>query len=152
MNVADMMIDTYLAESLLLRVQKLSENELWRKVEQSVYDAILKVYMTDAVSRMHKNATDALLYILISQLNNFLLSVEKDETIVVAKFIISIFNLILSDSEIFDMNIKEVDKYRTTIYYQEYCLISPMSPCDRENSIFHGESEHLLDFRHIEAR
>jgi len=68
-----------------------------------------------------KNATDALLYILISQLNNFLLSVEKDETIVIAKFIISIFNLILSDSEIFDMNIKEVDKYRTTIYYQEYC-------------------------------
>jgi len=58
MNVADMMIDAFLAESLLLRVQKLSAMET--KNEQAIYDAILRVFFTDATARIHKSATDAL--------------------------------------------------------------------------------------------
>jgi len=60
MNVADMMIDTFVAESLLLRVQKLAEMENMRKAEMEVYDALLRVFFTDATARLHKNGTDAL--------------------------------------------------------------------------------------------
>ena len=58
MNVADMMIDVFLAESTLLRVAKLAGMD--KTIDQEVYDAILKVFFTDATSRIHKNATDAL--------------------------------------------------------------------------------------------
>lgn len=58
MNVADMLADLFLAESLLLRVEKLSG--MTGKVQQEVYDAILKVFLHDATLRMNKNATDAL--------------------------------------------------------------------------------------------
>ena len=58
MNVADMMVDTLLAESTLLRVEKMSEMET--KHDQEVYDAILKTFVSDATARMNKNATDAL--------------------------------------------------------------------------------------------
>lgn len=58
MNVADMLADLFLAESLLLRVEKLSG--MTGKVKQEVYDAILKVFMHDATMRLNKNATDAL--------------------------------------------------------------------------------------------
>lgn len=58
MNVADMMIDTYQAESTLLRVAKLADRET--KVDQEVYNAILSVFFTDANARIAKNATDAL--------------------------------------------------------------------------------------------
>ncbi|HHM20903.1 MAG TPA: acyl-CoA dehydrogenase [Bacteroidetes bacterium] len=59
MNIADIMIDIYLAESLLLRVEKLSGMEN-KKHGQEVYDAILRVFFTDAVDRIQKNAKDAL--------------------------------------------------------------------------------------------
>lgn len=59
MNVADMMIDTFTAESLLLRVQKLADREE-KKISREIYDAILRVYFTDATARMGKFATDAL--------------------------------------------------------------------------------------------
>ncbi len=59
MNIADMMITLFEAESLLLRVEKLSESDK-RKVDQSVYDAILKTYLTDATASLNKLATDAL--------------------------------------------------------------------------------------------
>ncbi len=59
MNVADMMIDTFNAESLLLRVEKLSGVES-KNQSQDVYEAILKTFITDATAKMHKNATDAL--------------------------------------------------------------------------------------------
>ena len=59
MNVADMMIDILLAESLLLRVEKLSGRST--NIKQEVYDAMLKVYFTDATARINKFATDALL-------------------------------------------------------------------------------------------
>jgi hypothetical protein len=58
MNIADMMNDTFMAESTLLRVQKLAGMD--KKIDQSVYDAILKTFLTDATARIHKNATDAL--------------------------------------------------------------------------------------------
>jgi len=59
MNVADMMIDVFNAESTLLRVEKLADMEN-KKQSQDVYDAILKTFITDATARMNKNATDAL--------------------------------------------------------------------------------------------
>jgi len=57
-NVADMLIDTFLAESLLLRVEKMAEMET--KQEQEVYDAMLKVFFMDATTRINKSASDAL--------------------------------------------------------------------------------------------
>lgn len=59
MNIADLMADTLVAESLLLRVQKLA-NKSNTPFDQTVYDNILRVFLTDANARMMKNATDAL--------------------------------------------------------------------------------------------
>ena len=58
MNVSDLMLDAYLAESLLLRTEKLSGMET--AIEQEIYDAILKVFITDASARIQKQASDAL--------------------------------------------------------------------------------------------
>ncbi len=59
MNCADMMIDLFAAESLLLRVRKLSE--IQEKAQpQEVYDAMLQVFLHDATARMTKNATDGI--------------------------------------------------------------------------------------------
>lgn len=58
MNIADMLIEALMAESTLLRVQKL--NGMPKKIDQDIYDAILKTLLTDATARMHKLATDAL--------------------------------------------------------------------------------------------
>ena len=58
MNIADMMIDMFIAESTLLRVMKLEGIE--KPIQQEVYDAMLKVNITDATARMQKNAQDAL--------------------------------------------------------------------------------------------
>lgn len=58
MNISDIMLDIYLSESLLLRVQKLSTMD--KSIDQSIYDAILKVFLTDATAKIQKNATDAL--------------------------------------------------------------------------------------------
>ncbi len=58
MNTADMFIDLYAAESMLLRVQKLVGMQ--KEQPQEVYDAMLKVFIHDATARMTRNATDAL--------------------------------------------------------------------------------------------
>jgi hypothetical protein len=59
MNVADMMIDVFAAESLLLRVERL--NEMTSKAhDQAVYDAMLKVFFNDATSHITKAASDAI--------------------------------------------------------------------------------------------
>lgn len=59
MNCADMLIDLFAAESMLLRVQKLAER-IDKAQAQEVYDAMLQVFLHDATARMQKNATDAL--------------------------------------------------------------------------------------------
>ncbi len=58
MNVADMLADLLLAESLLLRVEKLAGMQ--KEISQEVYDAILKVFIHDATSRIASAGTDAL--------------------------------------------------------------------------------------------
>ena len=58
MNISDMIIDTFIAESTLLRVIKLDGID--KPIEQEVYDAMLKVFITDATTRIYKNAQDAL--------------------------------------------------------------------------------------------
>ncbi len=59
MNVSDMLLDTLVAESMLMRVEKLSGMDN-REHPQEIYDAMLKVFITDATARLHKNGTDAL--------------------------------------------------------------------------------------------
>lgn len=59
MNVADMLNDVLVAESTLLRVDRLNDVEN-KKQSMEVYDAILKTFIADANARVQKNATDAL--------------------------------------------------------------------------------------------
>lgn len=56
MCIADMAIDTYLAESLLLRVMKLGENGS----DTSIYQDMLHCFLYDAADRIHKNGKDAI--------------------------------------------------------------------------------------------
>lgn len=56
MNVADIMMDTFNAESLLLRIQKLAK----RTDDLEVQEAMLQTYLSDATARIMKNANDAL--------------------------------------------------------------------------------------------
>ena len=55
MAIADMAIDTYLAESLLLRVMKLENHE-----NASLYKDILNCFLYDAADRIHKSGKDAI--------------------------------------------------------------------------------------------
>ena len=57
MSIADMAIDTYLAESLLLRVMKLSEKN---DADFSIYQDILHVFLYDAADRILKSGKDAI--------------------------------------------------------------------------------------------
>ncbi len=59
MNCADMFIDLFVAESMLLRVQKLATRAN-KPQPKEVYDAVLQVFLHDATARVAKNATDAL--------------------------------------------------------------------------------------------
>jgi len=56
MCIADMAIETFVAESLLLRVMKLTE----RGNNQSIYQDILNCYLYDAADRIHKAGKDAI--------------------------------------------------------------------------------------------
>jgi hypothetical protein len=56
MCIADMAIETFVAESLLLRVMKLAENGN----TATVYQDILNCYLYDAADRIHKSGKDAI--------------------------------------------------------------------------------------------
>ncbi|HEV7620442.1 MAG TPA: acyl-CoA dehydrogenase, partial [Flavisolibacter sp.] len=55
MCIADMSIDAFVAESLMLRVIKLSGNSQ----DAQIYKDILSCYLYDAADRIHKNGKDA---------------------------------------------------------------------------------------------
>ena len=55
MCIADMAIDTYLAESLLLRVMKLEGAD-----KQELYKDVLQCFLYDAADRIHKSGKDAI--------------------------------------------------------------------------------------------
>lgn len=59
MNAADMINDTYLAESVLLRVEKMAKKHGEDKV--GVYIDIVKTYIHDAADRINKAGKDALM-------------------------------------------------------------------------------------------
>jgi hypothetical protein len=54
MNIADMAIETFVSESLLLRVMKLSEAK-----DASIYQDILGCYLYDAADKINKYGKDA---------------------------------------------------------------------------------------------
>ena len=56
MNIADMAIDTYVAESLLLRVRKLAEEGN----NDPIYTDMLNCFLYDAADRINKNGKDAI--------------------------------------------------------------------------------------------
>ncbi|MBK6545976.1 MAG: acyl-CoA dehydrogenase family protein [Saprospiraceae bacterium] len=58
MNIADMIIDLYLSESILLRVQKLKEKNNTAHLLE--FESMMHVYFWDAQSRLAKNGQDAL--------------------------------------------------------------------------------------------
>ncbi len=77
MNIADMMIDCFMAESMLLRVQKLKGVDN-KKADQEIYEAMLRVFITDANDRLRKNATDAVVSFAEEDLiKTFLLGLKR---------------------------------------------------------------------------
>lgn len=58
MNVADILMDLYNSESVLLRIQKLADTK--SEEEMKLYENIMQVFIWDAQSRLVKNAQDAL--------------------------------------------------------------------------------------------
>jgi hypothetical protein len=57
MHIADMVIDTYLAESTLLRTMKLAEMKGAANVQEQL--AMCQLYIHDAADRIHKWAKEA---------------------------------------------------------------------------------------------
>lgn len=58
MNVSNMVIDTYLAESVLLRVEKLASMKGVENIKEQY--AMMKVFVYDAADRIHKEGKDAI--------------------------------------------------------------------------------------------
>ncbi|MBP6185512.1 MAG: acyl-CoA dehydrogenase family protein [Saprospiraceae bacterium] len=76
MNIADMMIDTFLAESLCLRTRLLQGRD--KPQSQDIYDAMLRVFLHDATQRMQRNATDAIVSFAGGDLQKtFLMGVKR---------------------------------------------------------------------------
>ncbi len=76
-NMSNMLADIFQAESVLLRVQKLAGMES-KAHPQEVYDAILKVFLHDATSRITKEATDAIAsFVEGDLLRTFLMGVRR---------------------------------------------------------------------------
>ena len=58
MNISDIIMDCYLSESMLLRVEKLIASDTAEKYKEHI--AMVEVFIYDAADRIHKNAKDAL--------------------------------------------------------------------------------------------
>ena len=58
MNIADMLIDVYVGESLLLRVEKLAG--LRGEAACAVHIDMVRTWLTDAADRLHKSGKDAI--------------------------------------------------------------------------------------------
>src|SRR5690606_1543050 len=71
MNIANIINDIFLVESTLLRVEKLSGME--KPIDQEIYDAMLKVLITDANARITKEATDAIASFASGDLMNIMM-------------------------------------------------------------------------------
>jgi len=77
MNIADIMIEIFNAESLLLRVEKLNAISD-KKVKQEVYDAILQVFYADATAKIGKYANDAICSFAVGDLlKTFLMGLKR---------------------------------------------------------------------------
>lgn len=72
MNIADMLLDIYTAESTLVRVEKLADMTE-KPQSQELYEAILRTHLSDVQHRMVKNATDALASFVEGDLLNTML-------------------------------------------------------------------------------
>ena len=59
MHIADIGIDTFIAESQLLRAQKLAEGNY--RYDDDVVNAITRLFVSEAQARIQKHATDALM-------------------------------------------------------------------------------------------
>jgi alkylation response protein AidB-like acyl-CoA dehydrogenase len=59
MNVADMLIDVYVLESILARVKKIADAR--GEEEAAIYVDVLKVYFNDAIQRINYNGREALM-------------------------------------------------------------------------------------------
>lgn len=57
MNIADMIIDVYVAESLMLRVEKM--HKIGKTASGSVHEGILRVFINDAAVRIHTAGREA---------------------------------------------------------------------------------------------
>lgn len=76
MNGADLLIDIFMAESLLLRIKKLHVTGKYKLPE--VYDAMLQVFFYDLNARLAKTASDALCSFASGDLlKTFLLGVKR---------------------------------------------------------------------------
>ena len=70
MNISDIVMQLYAAESVMLRVKKMES--LKREDEMKVYMDILDVFVFDAAARIHKSALDAACSIAIGEDRDFL--------------------------------------------------------------------------------
>ncbi len=76
MHGADLLIDIYMAESLLLRVSK--QEHVERVAPKEVYDALLRTYFFDTNHRMARSATEALVgFVSGDLLKTFLMGVRR---------------------------------------------------------------------------
>ncbi|NND32211.1 MAG: acyl-CoA dehydrogenase [Saprospiraceae bacterium] len=76
MNGADLLIGIFMAESLLLRTQKLEDRE--QPADKEVYEAILQVYFYDLNAQLAKTASDALCSFASGDLlKTFLMGVKR---------------------------------------------------------------------------
>lgn len=77
MSIADMMIEVFMSESLLLRVEKLRTKDTG-KLSIDIYDAVLQAYFHDASFRIQHTASNALAALAEGDLlRTFLMGVKR---------------------------------------------------------------------------